>query len=94
MRKLRQNLGSKDYTCCTTFKKGHQAVFFSMQQYGKKSRKNEEISAREFAYQWPLKTWKDEDEGLKCRLVLSIKFLLSLKFEGCVSKYVLKGFFH
>ena len=55
-------------------------------------RKNEEISAREFAYQWPLKTWKDE--GLKCRLVLSIKFLLSLKFEGCVSKYVLKGFFH
>ena len=56
-----------------------------MQQYGKKSRKNEEISAREFAYQWPLKTWKDEDEGLKCRLVLSIKFLLSLKFEGCVT---------
>ena len=47
-----------------TFKKGHQAGSNRTlcSNMTKVCRKNEEISVREFAYQWPLKTWEDDDE--------------------------------
>ena len=47
-----------------TFKKGHQAGSNRTlcSNMTKVCRKNEEISVREFAYQWPLKTWEDDEE--------------------------------
>ena len=65
---MRKNLG---VVVCKTFQR-RQSKLCNMAKVGRCGKK-EEISAGEFAYQWPLKSWPSQ-AFLTIELVLSIKF--------------------
>ena len=66
---MRKNLG---VVVCKTFQRRQSKLCSAIWQKSVGGKK-EEISAGEFAYQWPLKSWPSQ-AFLTIELVLSIKF--------------------